>query len=296
MLRILLISALFIFFASVNLFVDWKLKDLEHPKRKEILVAVLRPKLHTPNPQADFGNLITMVTKKIERKSQSKVLSYSTRRVKIAIVGDSMTEFLGSAEKLKWTLKEYYPNYDFEIINMGVGSTNIDYAFYRVTNSYEYKGQKFPSIIDLRPDIAIIESFAYNQYDTDPGIVDRYKRKLTDIVHIIEWNAGSKVIIMATLAPDSANYAKGVLDLTPEARAKIVEEKKTYLRVAIEVGKSLGVPVIDAFSASLGDGPPAGGGRDDLIEDQTNIHPSSAGVQFLEDFVARELAKSGVLN
>lgn len=290
MRQVALIIVLFVLLIVTNLFIELYQKNVKAPVVEYPKTAFFLPEFSPQNPSVAFGDILTKVLKP-KKLTVSKVLSSASRQVKIAIIGDSMTEFLGSGEKLKWTLKEYYPNYEFEIINMGVGSTNIDYAFSRITTGYDYKGQFFPSINDLHPDITVLESFAYNQYDTDPGVVDAYKRKLTDIVHTIEWNVGSRVAVMATLSPDAVNYAKGILDLTPEARAKIVEEKKTYLRAAVEVGKSLGIPIIDVFSATVGDGD----GRDDLVEDETNIHPSAAGVQFLEDFIARELIKAKVL-
>jgi len=280
---------------SERLWSDKLLSPLAENEKSLIYPATSTSDTHRTGPLVTFGDLIATVpsTSVLAVQARSPKVKSAERSVKIVLLGDSMTESLGHAPVLVTTLKDTYPSYQFEIINYGVGSTNIDYALERVRNGYTYKTKHFPSLIELRPDIVIVESFAYNQYGTGPETVESYRRKLIDIVHSLQWYAGARVLIMATLAPDATNYAKGVLELGPSKRAEIVAEKKLYLYTALVVGNELGVPNIDAFGSSLGNN---GNGRPELTEDETNIHPSPQGTVFLQEIMAKSLIDSHILD
>lgn len=201
-----------------------------------------------------------------------------TKKVKIALLGDSMIDTLGpDFPALKQILKDTYPHVEADILNYGVGGTNIDYGIERITSDYEYLGNKISSLASQQPDIVIIESFGYNPYPFDTGALDTHWLALAKAVDTVKQTIpNAKIIIAATIAPNETIFTQGALGLnfTPEERKTKTTIIKSYLESTIRFANGEKLPLADAYTASLTN---TGTGNSVFINPGDNIHPSDEG-------------------
>jgi hypothetical protein len=215
--------------------------------------------------------------------------------ITIALLGDSMIDTMGpEVDALKQSLAKQYPNRQFDLLNYGVGSRDIEYGLYRVTNGYEYRGKHFDSLISTNPDIVVIESFAYNNFGNDQKGIDRHWLALGAITTTIKQKLpNAKIIIGATIAPNSIVYGNGIKDLHLTAMEKIdkANTTKIYLQNAINFASSQGYPLADAYHSSLS-------GNDGLrqyISSTDNLHPSASGSSLFADKIVEAISKHKLL-
>lgn len=203
----------------------------------------------------------------------------------IVLVGDSMTEGLGNSDEIKKYLSEYYPGKTFEVLNYGFGSTNILSVKPRILNETQYT-RAFRPIAEIDYDLIILESFGQNplsQYPLEEGLV-KQREALDEIVETLkETNPRAKIVFMAAISPNKLLFASNKVDLSPETRAKWVEERIAYIKNHIEYAKSKGVPVINVFEASLMEN---GDGNPDFISKDDFIHLSPEGIKFTSRIMA----------
>ncbi|MBI5619882.1 SGNH/GDSL hydrolase family protein [Candidatus Gottesmanbacteria bacterium] len=196
----------------------------------------------------------------------------------IAILGDSMIDTLGpDVPALKSKLSSLYPGINFQLLNYGVGGTNIDYGIERLTGNYTYLGEQKPPLVSQKPDIVVIESFGYNPYSFDEGALDKHWLAMAKIVDTLRANIpGVKIIVAATIAPDAKTFGDGAagVSFSAEDKWKRVDVIKKYLDNAVRFAKSQGLPLADAFHPSLGSD---GNGKETYINQGDHIHYSDAG-------------------
>lgn len=211
----------------------------------------------------------------------------------VAVLGDSMVDTLGpDIPHLKRKLTALFPGTTFTMLNYGVGATNIDYGLTRITNNYTYLGHDVPSLISQAPDVVIIESFGYNPYPYDEGALDKHWLQLAAIVDLISDRLpATKIVIAATIAPNSQLFGDGApgLAFSPadkHARTKTIKE---YLDSTVKFAQSQGLPLADAYHASLMSN---GDGNVLYINGGDHIHYSEAG----RDLFAQKVADSIVSN
>ena len=191
----------------------------------------------------------------------------------IVLVGDSMTDYLGSGQELKKYLKNYYPNKQIEILNFSVGSTNILTLPDRLQNLTNYNGRISEPILNTDFDLIIIESFGHNpipQLSKHNEVMDQARQMIK------QRQPWARVALLATIEPHADRYAEGVVNLTTEERKKWAKERISYIENHIAYARSHKLPVIDA----------RGGGNIDYINTNDFIHPSVTGI----DFISREIA------
>lgn len=201
------------------------------------------------------------------------------KTVRVALLGDSMIDTLGDFGALKERLKLLNEDLDWQIINYGVGSSNVNYGLYRLKNEYDYLGKHYQSLFDVNPDIVIVESFAYNHGDTPEN---NYQEGVKRILEELK-KANKKVVFLATIAPNKANYARGAADWGDEYRAKEYEKTRRFMDLATDVAKKMNVSVVNAFHASMDNDK---GGNERYINHGDWIHPSPEGGQFIADLLA----------
>lgn len=201
-----------------------------------------------------------------------------TKKIKIALLGDSMIDTLGpDFPALKQILKDTYPHIESDILNYGVGGTNIDYGIQRITSDYDYLGNSIPSLSSQQPDIVIIESFGYNPYPYDAGALDTHWLALAKAVDTVEQTIpNAKIIIAVTIAPNETTFTQGALGLnfTVEERKTKTNIIKSYLESTIRFAQGEKLPLADAYTASLTS---EGTGNTVFINPGDNIHPSDEG-------------------
>jgi hypothetical protein len=216
--------------------------------------------------------------------------------VNIAVLGDSMIDTLGSGiPQLTLSLKQYFPGRQFRLLNYGVGSSDIEYGIYRITHDYEYLGSHIPSLASQNPDIVVIESFAYNNYGNSEASINRYHLDLTTLVNTLKDQLPhAKIVLAATVAPNSIVFGNGAKDLNFTALDKIDRANtiKLYLQNMINFANSGSFILANAYSPSLF----GNEGLTDYINSTDHIHPSAHGGQFFCDTVADTIYRNKLIN
>lgn len=214
----------------------------------------------------------------------------------IALLGDSMIDTLGpDAPNIKNHLTSLFPGVTFTLLNYGVGGTNIDYGLERVTHDYTYLGKNIPSLVSQKPDIVIVESFGYNPYSYDTGAIDQHWLQLSHIVDTIKANLpGTKIVIAATIAPNSRVFGDGAPNLSFSIPEKLSRTNtiKDYLESTVKFAKSQHLPLIDAYHASLD---VVGNGRLAYINGGDHIHYSPEGREFFAQKTVETIIDSHIL-
>ena len=204
----------------------------------------------------------------------------------IVLVGDSMTDYLGSGVEIKRNLKKYYPNKQINLHNFSVGSTNILTLPERLQNLTNYNGKVSEPILNTDFDLIIIESFGHNPlsgYSLEEGLKKHSETLDQARLSIKQRQPWARVILMATIAPHHNRYAEGVINLETEERIKWAQERISYIKNHIDYARSHKIPLINIYQKSLDS---EGGGNIDYIETRDFIHPSVTGIEFISKEIA----------
>lgn len=263
----------------------------KNQKPGEILTPLSQLQEETPQPVASKAASPSAGVK----DNQSQAVSQISGKLTAAFLGDSMIDtFVADPTILKGELNKLWPNVEFNILNYGIGSTKADSGFRRLTEGYTYQEKYHPPLFSQNPDIVIVESFSYNH----PKELAENRQTLTQIIVTITGNSRSKVLMMATIAPNKTTLAKGVegINWTQEQRAIEAQRIIDFLKDSVELAKNLGIPIINAYENSLTqqkDGDAASISND-------NIHPSEAGKRLLAQLTAQKFQElhlvEGLLN
>ena len=216
---------------------------------------------------------------------QSTDPSSPSSNVKIALLGDSMIDTL-DLNLCQKSFNRYFPHKKIEFLKYGYGATNIDTAPERLTQNTTYLDQNNPSILSLNPDIIVVESFAYNNFGNTSTGIDRHTEKFKEIVKIIqENNPETKILLSATIAPNSLVYAQGIknLKLTSLDRIERTSTIKLYLENTINFAQKNNLPLADTYHQSLMNN----NGILELIDPSSYIHPSPLGIELYCDSLAK---------
>lgn len=205
-----------------------------------------------------------------------------------------MTAYLGNNEEILGNLKKHYPRKKINILNYGIGSTNILTVPERL-ESGSVKGTEtlFP-VFHYETDVIFIESFGNNpiNFPLEEGLA-KQTETLDKIVEMIRKNKPKAVIVfMATIAPNRERYGDGVYDLTLEERKAWAEERIAYFKNHIEYAKAHKIPLLNIFEKSLSE---SGDGNIDYLESHDFIHPSPTGIKFISREIADFLFKNRIL-
>jgi hypothetical protein len=251
----------------------------------------------TPSPMASPSPTPAVLGESIASPSATPTpaVTYRARQkhYAVAVLGDSMVDTLGpDIPHLKRKLTSLFPGTTFTMLNYGVGATNIDYGLSRITNGYTYLGQNIPSLVSHSPDIVVVESFGYNPYPFDEGALERHWLQLAAIVDLLEDRLpGVKIIIAATIAPNSKLFGDGAPGVAFAAQDKIERTNviKGYLDSTVKFAQSQGLPLANAYHPSLMSN---GDGNVLYINGGDHIHYSDAG----RDLFAQKVADAIVNN
>lgn len=228
--------------------------------------------------------------KNITQENASLVVSNKSGRKKIAILGDSMVDTMGTGlPYLSKQLKVRFPNMEFDLLNYGVGSENIITANDRINNNYVYKDRSYPVLSNLGADIIIIESFAYNPIGDDLSDLKKQTEMINSIVGKLK-NDKVKIIFLAAISPIKKKFGQGPggvnweIDKSWEHATKI----QTYLENGIKSASEIGLPIIDCYHATL---LPNGEGIASYVSTHDGIHPSVTGEEFMAAKIAEKLVE-----
>lgn len=241
-----------------------------------------------------FGKLVRTTTEKVRKKilgvrTQKKI---KKEKIKVAVLGDSMVDVLGPGiPYLEGKLETYFFAHDFHVYNCGVGSSDMEYALERLTNSYEYKEMQFPPVLSLNPDILVIESFAYNNFGYGQEGLDKQWLLIAQIIDKVrEVSPSTKIILATTVGPNSKIYGDGISGIHWNQAQKLIkaETVRKYLDNMVNFADSQGYPIADAYHASID---VAGEGRPVYINSDDNLHPSRNGKELFCNQVFKEIKK-----
>lgn len=206
---------------------------------------------------------------------------HSKNSYSIAVYGDSMVDTMGERlEYLEHSLKRLYPSVNFTLYNYGIGAQHVETGLGRWNSRLDYQDRHYPSIVDVRPDIIVLGSFAYNPFS--PYERDRHWVGLTKLIETAK-SVTSNVYVLAEIAPLRSNFGKGPNGVNWDENTaythsgRIIEQ----LENAVGLGRTLNVPVIDAFHAS--------GGNATYVNPSDGIHPSVSGHEFTADMIAKTI-------
>ena len=205
----------------------------------------------------------------------------------IVLVGDSMTDVLRLGENnLRSYFKKFYSNKFVNILNYGFGGTNILSLQDRLEKQTKYLETIYPSILDKKPDIILIESFGNNplsQFPIDLGLKKQEEALDIFMKTVQEGNSGSIIIFMGSIAPNKKKFAEGVLNLTSIQKEKWVYERDAYIKNHIKYAKKHNIPLINIYEKSFDKN---GDGDLKYISKYDYIHLSSEGIYFTNKEIA----------
>lgn len=200
----------------------------------------------------------------------------------IALLGDSMTDTIGRGlPDLKNMLKQYFPDKQFTLLNYGQGSTDLDSGVYRLTHKSFYLGAVYPPVLTYKPDILVVESFAYNHWTNTQHDLDRQWLTYAKIIDIVKKESPqTKIIMAASIAPDSFSFGDGSLNWPMSLKWDSTQTTKAYLLNATRFAASQNLPLADAYHPSLDD---KNNGLSTYINPGDHIHPSAEGARFFSE-------------
>ena len=260
-------------------------------RRNEVSVVSTVP---IRKPSSDFGQILALKTPKSEVLGAETQVSPSPsptippepkkKTYIIAAVGDSMVETMGdSLDYLKVELRKKYPKTSFVMYNYGVGAEKVSTADDEFNLPFKHGDKMLPALSQLRPDILIIGSFAYNPFDIYSR--DGHWAKLSDLVGKA-LQITPNVYMLAEIAPSQKYFGQGPggvnwpQNIVDGHLPKILEQMQN----AIGIAKAMNIPLIDAYDKSRdGDSPY---GQEQYISTHDHIHPSVLG----EVMMAKEIA------
>lgn len=227
-------------------------------------------------------------TSQPEDKSQTKTQKVTSQNIKIAVYGDSMIDTMGTdLPYLKKALQVYYPQVEFTLLNYGTGAQNIEEGLSRLSQPYSYKDRNYPSPLTSGADIIVIESFAYNPMGEEG--LDKQWQALAQIVEQAR-STGARVLLLAAIAPTKTQFGQGPggIDWPPQDAGQHADLICRYLENALNLGKSMNIPLVDAYHATLLN---SGEGSLNYISSHDHIHPSAKGHQLVANLIAQKIAE-----
>ena len=194
----------------------------------------------------------------------------------IALLGDSMTDTLGKELiHLRILLKENFPGKQFFLLNYGQGATDIESGLKRLTERTTYLGESYAPLVAYKPDIVVVESFAYNHWGAELSDLNRQWLAIARIIETIRsYSPDTRIILAATISPNAFKFGDGILNWSKDMKWDASVTTKAYLSNLINFATSQNYPLADAYSASLG---ADSQGLSRYINPVDNLHPSEEG-------------------
>lgn len=206
---------------------------------------------------------------------------------KIAIFGDSMVDTMGQTlEYVEDSLKRKYPNINFALYNYGQGSINVEQGLEKFNQQFSYSSRFFEPLPQLKADIIILGSFAYNPLV--PYSRDAHWLGLTKLIQEAE-KTSAKVYLLAEVAPLRADFGRGPNGVSWNTQTRIEHSGKIIqqLENAIALSKISNVSLINVFERTYNR--EKNEGKREYINFSDGIHPSVLGHKLTADLIAETI-------
>jgi len=203
----------------------------------------------------------------------------------VILYGDSMVDTMGEVCEYSYeALKKEHPDTEFLCYNYGKGSENVSQGLGRFGQRLEYQTRRYPPIPEIKPDICVMGSFAYNVFT--PHSRDTHWLDYTRLVQQAQQSCG-QVYMLAEIAPLRADFGKGPNGVNWETKTVIKHSGNIIdqLENVLGLSKTLGVPLIDAYTPSKVDGQQEG--KRELVNASDGIHASIEGHKFMAEQIAK---------
>jgi hypothetical protein len=211
--------------------------------------------------------------------------------LKIAIIGDSMTEKWGpDCPQLAAELSRLYARTSFEIENHGLSNTRAGYGLWRISHDYKDSSNLYrPCLSYGDPDIVIIESFAYTNCEDDAESLSEYRDVLRNIWDEIERTTSAKALFYVTIPPDRERFLETTNNFyftSKVTRQRLADRATLYLEEALRIAQDEAWPTADVYSevkkkVAMGDK------LRRYINQSDCLHPSVYGYQAIARVLVR---------
>lgn len=198
----------------------------------------------------------------------------------VALLGDSMVDTMGrDLPILKDFLKDSYPAYSFALLNYGFGATDMDSGLFRLTHHTTYLDKPYPALLSYRPDILIVESFAYNHWSENQYDLDRHWLTIAKIIDTVKvYSPATQILLFSTIAPNPLTFGDGALNWNPTMKWQGAQTTKAYLENMTRFAASQHYPLADVYHPTMDAN---GYGIKTYINAGDNIHLSDEGRRFV---------------
>lgn len=212
----------------------------------------------------------------------------------IALLGDSMTDTLGAdLPHLRSLLANAYPDYTFALLNYGQGATDMESGLYRLTNSTKYLDKDYPPLLSYKPDILVVESFAYNHWSGEKYDLDRQWLTIAKIADTVRENSpDTKIVLAATITPNKDIFGDGVLNWPKALKEQSALIIKAYLQNMVNFATSQRIPLADAYHPTL---QRDGEGTAGYISSYDHLHPSGDGAYLYSRKIVEAIKSNGLI-
>lgn len=219
----------------------------------------------------------------------------------IVMIGDSMTAALGPhggglSDYMNSLYKKSTKDPQRIIIDNYAKSSNI----LAVNNELNLKAKideyTFGPLLSENFDLILVESYGYNplsQFGLTGGIQRQNLALDTLMKTLITTHPHAAIVFVATISPNKENYARATQPNVAEPqRIQMAEERIAYIKNHIEYAKSHNIPLINIYEDSLTQN---GDGNMRYINPTDDIHPSFAGVDFIDHEIGNFIYKNNIL-
>jgi len=198
-------------------------------------------------------------------------------------------DFMGQGfPELKLELKKLRPNNTIQLKNHGVGTTDVALGLERITKQYNYqeRNRQLPAVLDENPNLVVVESFAYNHWSNSSEGIQKYIDCHKKIMKTLQGK--TKILLMATVAPNKELFAQGVLSLGWDKEKQQSEYNLVikYFQEFISLAKQSGLPFLNLFTQSL---TKENTGNLKYVSNVDYIHLSYDGRVFISQKLAPEI-------
>ncbi|HYK08990.1 MAG TPA: SGNH/GDSL hydrolase family protein [Candidatus Eisenbacteria bacterium] len=218
----------------------------------------------------------------------------------IAMVGDSMTAALGVhggklSEQLNAMFQSTSGHQRILIDNYAQGATNILQMNDQMTKKITTGDVTLDPLLSRHVDMILIESYGYNplsQFPRAEGLQKQTDALQKIMTTLTNHYPNTAIIFVATIAPNKETYALEEKTGALSDRIAEAEERSTFIQNHMNFAKTHNIPLIDIYDASL---TPDGDGNILYISQTDHIHPSFAGIDFINNEIAHFIYDSHIL-
>lgn len=211
---------------------------------------------------------------------------FAGKNYSIAVYGDSIVETMGEdLPYLSAALSAKYTGTTFKLYNYGIGAENAQMGLDRFGNAFVRGKRNYPSLMELKPDILIVGSFAYNPFV--PHDKNKHLNIYTELINRSK-SVSKKVYILAEIAPlqDGFGAGEGGVNWPENLADEHTLKIRDQLDNAMFLSNSSGVGLINAYSPSVKSN---GYGRKEYVNVHDGIHPSDDGHRFMAKIIAETI-------